>query len=48
MAFLISRGRAMKIQIPRAPMVRAPLPEKISKVVPFAVAQSEKGVDLPF
>ena len=30
MAFLISRGRAMKIQVPRAPTVRAPLPESRS------------------
>ena len=30
MAFLISRGRAMKIKIPRAPTVHAPLPEAVS------------------
>ena len=30
MAFLISRGRAMKIKVPRAPTVRAPLPEAVS------------------
>jgi hypothetical protein len=27
MAYLISRGRAMKVQIPRAPALKAPLPE---------------------
>ena len=32
MAFLISRGRAMKIQVPRAPMVREPLPEVAPQV----------------
>jgi hypothetical protein len=31
-AFLISRGRAMKIQVPRAPTVREPLPEVVSPV----------------
>jgi hypothetical protein len=31
-AFLISRGRAMKIKVPRAPTVRAPLPEASSPV----------------
>jgi hypothetical protein len=30
MAFLISRGRAMKIQVPRAPTVREPLPDPAS------------------
>ena len=29
-AYLISRGRAMKIQVPRAPMARVPLPEPVS------------------
>jgi hypothetical protein len=29
-AYLISRGRAMKIQIPRAPTTRVPLPEAVS------------------
>jgi Helicase HerA, central domain len=50
MAFLISRGRAMKVQIPRAPELRAALPEKdVAEVVPFAPARSEKGVSsLPF
>jgi hypothetical protein len=49
-AYLISRGRAMKVQIPRAPAVSAPLPEKdVAEVVPFAPARSEKGVSsLPF
>jgi hypothetical protein len=28
MAFLISRGRAMKIQVPRAPVTRSALPER--------------------
>jgi hypothetical protein len=32
MAFLISRGRAMKIQVPCAPTVRAPLPKVASQV----------------
>jgi hypothetical protein len=39
MAFLISRGRAMKIQVPRAPTVRAPLPEVVSS----APAQQAPG-----
>ena len=30
MAFLISRGRAMKINVPRAPTIRVPLPETAS------------------
>jgi hypothetical protein len=34
MAYLISHGRAMKIQIPRAPAVRAPLPEPASQGAP--------------
>jgi hypothetical protein len=47
MAFLISRGRAMKIQVPRAPTVSAPLPEIVSQApapqVPEAVrAAGEK------
>lgn len=50
MAFLISRGRAMKIKVPRAPTVRAPLPEKdLPEVVPFEGGSSEKGAGtLPF
>ena len=56
MAYLISHGRAMKIQIPRAPALRAPLPETgdpAGRNPPRNVASiggsSEKGVmDLPF
>lgn len=53
MAYLISRGRAMKIQVPRAPTLTAPLPEpaqrNLAGSVPSTQGSSEKGVaDLPF
>jgi hypothetical protein len=50
-AFLISRGRAMKIEVPRAPTVRAPLPEtdpvasNLSEGVPSAVASPDAVPD---
>ena len=48
-AYLINHGRAMKVQVLCAPNLRAPLPGKdLSRVVPFAPARSDKGVDLPF
>ena len=52
MAYLISHGRAMKIQIPQTPTLHAPLPEParkdVPKGVPVAGSSSEEGVDLPF
>jgi helicase HerA-like protein len=48
-AFLISRGKAMKVQVPRAPNLRVHLPEKKPPgPVPSGDSSSEKGVDLPF
>jgi hypothetical protein len=54
-AYLISHGRAMKIQIPQTPALRAPLPEPRDPAgkdalqsVPFAGASSKEGLDLPF
>ena len=54
MAYLINHGRAMKIQVPRAPALRAPLPQpshtpsSATQRVP-STAASPKGVaDLPF
>jgi hypothetical protein len=50
-AFLISRGRAMKIQVLQAPDVRAPLPEAdpiandVPKAVPAAVTSSDAAAD---
>jgi len=41
-AFLISRGRAMKIQVPRAPTVREPLPEVVSPAPVPPVAEPEQ------
>jgi conjugal transfer pilus assembly protein TraD len=55
MAYLISHGKAMKIQIPRAPALRAPLPEvgdpagqNALQSVPFAGTSPKKRLDLPF
>jgi hypothetical protein len=54
MAYLISHGRAMKIQIPRAPALRTSLPEAdparkdVPGEIPFAGTSSKKGLDLPF
>jgi hypothetical protein len=51
MAFLISRGRAMKIQVPRAPTVRARLPEIASPAsaqqAPEPVRPTAGGPDRP-
>jgi hypothetical protein len=54
-AYLISRGKAMKIQIPRAPALHAPLPEpgdpagkNLPGSVPFAGGSSEEVMNLPF
>jgi len=46
MAFLISRGRAMKIQVPRAPTVRAPLPEA-SSTAPAPAPQAPEADQKP-
>jgi hypothetical protein len=53
-AYLINHGKAMKIQVPRAPALRAPLPEpgdpaeiNTLQSVPFAGISAEKGLDLP-
>jgi hypothetical protein len=55
MAYLISHGRAMKAQIPRAPAVRGPLPEPSDPAgknalqsVPSAGTSSEGVMNLPF
>jgi hypothetical protein len=54
MAYLVNHGRAMKIQVSRAPALRAPLPEPHSAPStaaqrPPSTAASPKGVaDLPF
>jgi hypothetical protein len=55
MAYLISHGKAMKIQIPRAPALRATLPEPSDPAeqnalqsVPFAATSSEAVTNLPF
>jgi len=55
MAYLISRGRAMKVQVPRAPALSIPLPElgdpaeqHALQSVRFAGTSPEKGLDLPF
>jgi hypothetical protein len=55
MAYLISHGRAMKIQVPRAPALRTSLPQlgdpaeqNALQNVPFAGTPSKKGLDLPF
>ena len=37
-AYLISRGRAMKIQVPRAPNIHAPLPEASSSALTLPIA----------
>ena len=42
MAFLISRGRAMKIQVPRAPTVSAPLPEVASQALAPQAPEAER------
>ena len=42
MAFLISRGRAMKIQVPRAPTLSAPLPEAASQAPAPQAPQAER------
>jgi hypothetical protein len=52
-AYVISRGRAMKIAVLRAPGMRAPLPEASNqrggeKAVPLDTQVSEKPVGLPF
>jgi hypothetical protein len=54
-AYLISHGRAMKIQVPRAPALRTSLPQlgdpaeqNALQNVPFAGTPSKKGLDLPF
>jgi Bacterial protein of unknown function (DUF853) len=48
MAFLISRGRAMKIQVPRAPTICAPLPESVRETPgPQASEKNLPGV-VPF
>jgi hypothetical protein len=55
MAYLISHGRAMKIQIPRAPALSIPLPVPPSQTpskdapdVPVVHRSSAGVVDLPF
>ncbi len=49
MAYLISHGRAMKIQIPRAPNLRVPLPEPgPAEQHALQDVPSKKGLDLPF
>jgi hypothetical protein len=53
MAYLISHGRAMKIQIPRAPNLRTSLPQPTERSVggsaPFAGTSPKKqAMDLPF
>ncbi len=55
MAYLISHGRAMKIQIPRAPALHASLPQPSDPAgkdvpggIPFAGTSSKRMVDLPF
>jgi conjugal transfer pilus assembly protein TraD len=54
MAYLISHGRAMKIQIPRAPALSIPLPEprdprkNALQSVPSTGTSPKKGLDLPF
>jgi hypothetical protein len=45
MAFLISRGRAMKIQVPRAPTVIAPLPEAASQAIAPQAPEAERALD---
>jgi hypothetical protein len=52
-AYLISRGRAMRVSVLRAPDVRTPLPaaEKLvggDLAVPLDSSVSEKPVRLPF
>ena len=48
-AYLISRGRAMKIQVPRAPSISVPLPEVVSpapaSAIPGAVQPISGGPD---
>jgi len=47
MAFLISRGRAMKIQVPCAPTVREPLPEVVSQAPGPRVPEPEQPKNVP-
>jgi hypothetical protein len=52
-AFVISRGRAMKVGVLRAPDLRAPLPEPVNwrggeKAVPVDIPTSVKRTELPF
>ena len=50
-AYLISRGRAMKIQMPRAPAFRAPLPaaapqgKMVAESVPLRRGSSEEAIE---
>jgi hypothetical protein len=52
MAYLINRGRAMKIMVLRAPQASAPLPEANwrggEQAVPPDTSRSEKAMSLPF
>jgi hypothetical protein len=52
MAYLINRGRAMKIMVLRAPQASAPLPAENSRggeqTVPSDTSRSEKAMSLPF
>lgn len=45
MAFLISRGRAMKVQVPRAPTLSMPLPEVVSQAPTAQVSQAQRTAD---
>ncbi len=49
MAYLINHGRAMKVQIPRAPALSAPLPVRASQTPPQDAPEPRNSVvDLPF
>ena len=49
MAYLISHGKAMKAQIPRAPALTAPLPEVASQAPSQDAPEPRNSVvDLPF
>ncbi len=51
-AYLINRGRAMRIAVLRAPQASAPLPAENwrggEQAVPFDMSRSEKAMSLPF
>jgi hypothetical protein len=53
-AYLVNHGRAMKIKVPRAPSLRAPLPEadrtesNVAKALPSTRTSSQNVADLPF